>query len=53
MNLQQSLIADVKSIINAARGKAYATVNFAMVEAYWHIGFRIVVEEQNGTDRAG
>ena len=53
MPSQQSFIADVKSIINSARGKAYAAVNFAMVEAYWQIGFRIVVEEQNGTDRAG
>ena len=42
------LIADVKELLEQARNKAYAAVNTAMVEAYWHIGRRIVAEEQHG-----
>ncbi|WP_299584345.1 DUF1016 N-terminal domain-containing protein [Mucilaginibacter sp.] len=30
------------------QAKAYTAVNSAMVEAYWHIGKRIVEEEQQG-----
>lgn len=41
----------VSSILNAARDKAYAAVNFAMVEAYWEIG-KSIVEEQGGEERA-
>lgn len=43
---------DVRNILARARGNAYTAVNFAMVEAYWQIGRRIVEEEQNGADRA-
>ena len=43
---------DVRRILAEARGKAYAMVNFAMVEAYWRIGRRIVEEEQAGNQRA-
>jgi predicted nuclease of restriction endonuclease-like (RecB) superfamily len=32
------LYDDVKEILELARSKAYAAVNFAMVEAYWNIG---------------
>jgi len=52
MNVEQSFIMDIKSILQSARGKAYAAVNFAMVEAYWNIGRRIVEEEQKGEERA-
>ena len=41
----------IASILSAARNKAYAAVNFAMVEAYWEIG-RSIVEEQGGEERA-
>ncbi len=41
----------IASILNAARERAYAAVNFAMVEAYWEIG-RSIVEEQGGKERA-
>lgn len=41
----------ISSILSAARNKAYAAVNFAMVEAYWEIG-RSIVEEQGGEERA-
>lgn len=45
-------IHDIKHILTNARQKAYQAVNSAMVEAYWKIGERIVLEEQNGKSRA-
>ena len=39
-------------LLNAARAKAYTRVNSIMVETYWEIGQRIVVEEQSGKSRA-
>jgi len=48
----KTYIADIKTIIEQARKKAYASVNVAMVEAYWRVGQRIVEEEQNGAERA-
>ncbi|MDR2231668.1 MAG: PDDEXK nuclease domain-containing protein [Tannerella sp.] len=48
----QPFIADIKQILATARQKSYAAVNFAMVEAYWQIGKRIVEEEQEGKERA-
>lgn len=46
------LVDEVRGILRQARGKAYAAVNAAMVEAYWQIGQRIVEEEQGGSVRA-
>lgn len=46
------LLGDVRAILAQARRKAYAAVNFAMVECYWQIGRRIVEEEQHGQQRA-
>jgi len=43
---------DVRRILAEARRQAYAAANFAMVEAYWKIGRRIVEEEQAGQQRA-
>ena len=45
-------VSEIKQILAAARQKAYSAVNFAMVEAYWLIGKRIVEEEQHGKERA-
>lgn len=42
---------EIKEILKLARGKAYAAVNLAMVEAYWNIGKRIV-EAQDGKEFA-
>ena len=39
-------VSEIKQILVSARQKAYASVNSAMVEAYWLIGRRIVEEEQ-------
>lgn len=43
---------EVRGILAQARQKSYAAINFAMVEAYWQIGRRIVEEEQKGKGRA-
>ena len=43
---------EIKKILQTARGKAQSAVNFAMVEAYWLIGKRIVEEEQGGEAKA-
>jgi predicted nuclease of restriction endonuclease-like (RecB) superfamily len=45
-------ITDVKEILLNARMKTYQAINSSMVEAYWNIGKRIVLEEQNGNVRA-
>lgn len=34
------------------RTKAYAAVNFAMVETYWNMGRMIVEQEQQGNEHA-
>jgi len=49
--VDQELFESVRSVLDSARGKAYAAVNFAMVEAYWNIG-RLIVEKQGGAERA-
>lgn len=46
------LIQDIRGILSQARIQAYSAVNFIMVRAYWLVGRRIVVEEQNGNFRA-
>ncbi len=50
--VSEEFYRQVSSILSAARSKAYAAVNFAMVEAYWEIG-RSIIEQQGGEDRAG
>lgn len=47
-----AFLDEVRSILRQARQKAYAATNFIMVEAYWQIGQRIVIEEQKGKNRA-
>ena len=43
---------EIKNILEQGRSQARTAVNFAMVEAYWLIGQRIVSEEQKGEERA-
>ncbi len=45
-------LKDIKNILLSAKEFAYSSVNSAMVQAYWLIGRRIVLEEQNGKNRA-
>ena len=49
----ESIYSRVRNILETARGTAYRAVNFAMVQAYWHIGKVIVEEEQKGKAKAG
>jgi len=42
----------IKTVLEEARSSVYLTVNFAMVQAYWHIGRIIVEQEQKGKERA-
>ena len=44
--------AEIAELLKAARGHAYRAVNSVMVETYWHIGRRIVEQEQKGKNRA-
>ena len=50
--IRQKFIQDIKSIVSNARKQAYHAINTTMVEAYWNIGQRIVIEEQQGAHRA-
>jgi len=52
VSLLTTFHADIKNILEQARGKARSAVNTAMVEAYWLIGRRIVEEEQGGQHKA-
>ena len=51
MQNENNFYNEIKQILETARGRVYRAVNFAMVEAYWLIGKRIV-EEQGGAERA-
>lgn len=48
-----TLYESVKQIIEEARNNVYRAANFAMVQAYWHIGKLIVENEQDGKQKAG
>ena len=49
---EKFLVNDLKTIVSKARSKAFAAVNYSLVERNWRIGKRIVEEEQNGASRA-
>ena len=46
------LVSDIKQIIESGKKTAYIAINTAMISTYWHIGKRIVEEEQQGNERA-
>ncbi|RPE13187.1 DUF1016 domain-containing protein [Chitinophaga lutea] len=48
MNVERQLLQDVTAILEAARSRAAAAVNTAMIRAYWLVGQRIAEQEQNG-----
>lgn len=53
INIQpESIINDLRKIIEQGRIQAYAAANQAAVLTYWHVGRRIVEEEQQGQARA-
>jgi len=45
-------LIEIKQILAQARQKSYQAINSVMVEAYWKIGEKIVIEEQSGKERA-
>lgn len=47
-----NVLEDVCSIIESARDYAYKSVNIALVERNWFIGYRIAEEELKGENRA-
>lgn len=49
---EQRFFADVAQILQAGRSQAYRAINTEMVHTYWHLGQRIVEEEQQGQTRA-
>ena len=49
---ESSFVNDIKKIVEQGRRAAYGAVNAVMIETYWHIGKRIVQQEQNGNQRA-
>ena len=46
------MVNDIRSLIESGRRNAYAAINQTAVFTYWHIGEKIVEEEQNGRSRA-
>ena len=46
------LLTEIRTVLAQSRQRAYASVNLAMVEAYWQIGRRIAEQEQRGEARA-
>jgi hypothetical protein len=49
---EEKFVTDVIRIIREGRDKAYEAVNTSMIDTYWNVGRRIVLEEQNGEVRA-
>ena len=47
-----NVVEDICSIIESARNYAYQSVNVALVERNWFIGYRIAEEELKGENRA-
>ena len=52
MQLNQSIISDIKSIIAQSKDRAIRAVDHQRTLMYWHIGKRIFEEEQEGKARA-
>ncbi len=51
MKIEDSLYSHITAILEKARNNAYKAINFAMVEAYWNVGKKIV-EAQGGKESA-
>ena len=46
--VRQEFVTDTRQIINEARSNAVRSVDFCRVQMYWHLGKRILEEEQQG-----
>lgn len=52
IELRNDFVSDIKGIILSARKSAIRSVDFERVKMYWKLGERILIEEQQGKDRA-
>jgi predicted nuclease of restriction endonuclease-like (RecB) superfamily len=52
ITLRSEFVSDIRNIIVSARNAAVRSVDFERVQMYWRLGERIVVEEQQGRERA-
>lgn len=52
-NNEHNFYSEIRNLLTQARSQAYRAVNTIMVQTYWHIGKRIVEQEQQGNSRAG
>lgn len=52
LSIDDSLVSDIRAIIEDGRRSAYESVNRIAVLTYWNIGKKIVEEEQHGENRA-
>ena len=50
--INNTLVTDLRQIIDQGRRQAYISINASMIQTYWNVGKRIVEEEQNGETRA-
>lgn len=50
--VNQTILSQLRKIIDQARSSAVRSVDFCRVQMYWQIGQRIVEEEQQGKERA-
>ncbi|MDR2424116.1 MAG: PDDEXK nuclease domain-containing protein [Prevotellaceae bacterium] len=52
LQIRNEFISDIRGIIETAKTGAVRSVDFSRVLMYWKLGERIVVEEQDGKERA-
>jgi predicted nuclease of restriction endonuclease-like (RecB) superfamily len=50
--ISSQFVCDIRQIITAAQTNAVRSVDFCRVQMYWHLGQRILEEEQQGKSRA-
>ena len=49
---ERDFLESLKQIVRSARGMAYASINYAQVQANWLLGQRIVEQMQKGEEKA-
>jgi DUF1016 N-terminal domain len=49
---EQQFFSDVSELLQTGRKTAYRAINSIMIKTYWHVGKRIVEQEQHGKTRA-
>lgn len=51
-NNEESLLANVRKVLQRVRIKIASNINSTLIRAYWQVGKYIVEYEQNGENRA-